>query len=149
MLGPIGPRASRERVNLVSPHPFRNSIFLKTIALTVISGLYLQTCDTAPHFRGHPLPPLSEYDEVWKWVTDIPFYVTEGSFMHLTVSCQFLICCVIQVYSPVGGGGLGGRVITNIMTLLFPPQSEQGRNFTSPPCFLFSIQYSTFPPLKE
>ncbi len=39
------------------------------------------------------------------------FYVTEGPFMHLTVCCQFLICCVMQVYCPggeVGGGGLTG-----------------------------------------
>ena len=28
------------------------------------------------------------------------FYVTEGPFMHLTVCCRFLICCV-------GGGGSG------------------------------------------
>ncbi len=32
-----------------------------------------------------------------------PFYVTEGPFMHLTVCCRFLICCV-------WGGGQVGKV---------------------------------------
>ncbi len=33
------------------------------------------------------------------------FYVTEEPSLHLTVSCQFLICCVTQVFWPVGGKG--------------------------------------------
>ncbi len=34
-------------------------------------------------------------------------YVTEDPFMHLTVCCRFLICCVTQVFWAGGVGGTG------------------------------------------
>ncbi len=47
------------------------------------------------------------------------FYVTEGPFMHLTVCCRFLICCVLQVFCPGGGGGGGGNRVVSYFTTLF------------------------------
>jgi hypothetical protein len=53
-----------------------------------------------------------QYTRIWSQFRDfVPEHdfelgpPAEEPFMHLTVSCRFLICCVTQVFWPVMGGG--------------------------------------------
>ncbi len=56
----------------------------------------------------------------------IVIYVTEEPFMHLTVSCRSLICCVRQVFWPGGGWGEQGGI--NYFTTLFPHKNHRSIN---------------------